>query len=185
MTAPVYDGQGRLVQTPFAPPVARRAPDEGEGLRRVRARPEGARRGSRATRRRDRAHEEDYDGKTASWTAKIWWGKAGEIAEGKVDDASGVVTEAWTGPQVAWKMARGYPGAFGGAKINNPWLWGALCLVFFVGLANFRRPLSVRNLDLLMLLSPTASLWFFNHGDVFTAVPLFYPALVWVVARGI
>ena len=27
-----------------------------------------------------------------------------------------------------------------------------------------------------MLLSPTASLWFFNHGDVFTAVPLFYPA---------
>ena len=70
-------------------------------------------------------------------------------------------------------------------KINNSWLWGALCLVFFVGLANFRRPLSVRNLDLLMLLSPTASLWFFNHGDVFTAVPLFYPALVWVVARGI
>ena len=36
-----------------------------------------------------------------------------------------------------------------------------------------------------MLLSPTASLWFFNHGDVFTAVPLFYPALVWVIARGI
>ena len=82
-------------------------------------------------------------------------------------------------------MARGYPGAFGGVKINNPWLWGTLCLIFFVGLANFRRPLSVRNLDLLMLLSPTASLWFFNHGDVFTAVPLFYPALIWVVARGI
>src|SRR5262249_15306992 len=30
----------------------------------------------------------------------------------------------------------------------------------------------------------TASLWFFNHGDVFTAVPLFYPLLVWVVLRG-
>ena len=45
---------------------------------------------------------------------KIWWGKAGEIAQGKVDDASGVVTEAWTGPQVAWTMARGYKGAFGG-----------------------------------------------------------------------
>ena len=36
-----------------------------------------------------------------------------------------------------------------------------------------------------MLLSPTASLWFFNHGDVFTAVPLFYPVLLWVVIRGI
>jgi hypothetical protein len=45
--------------------------------------------------------------------------------------------------------------------------------------------LSLRNLDLIMLLSPTASLWFFNHGNVFTAVPLFYPALVWVVGRGI
>ena len=32
-----------------------------------------------------------------------------------------------------------------------------------------------------MLLSPTASLWFFNHGDIFTAVPLFYPLLAWVV----
>src|SRR5437764_40881 len=107
------------------------------------------------------------------------------IAEGTVDDASGVVTEAWTGPQVAWKMARGYKGAFGGAKINSPWVWGAFCLVFLLGLADFRRLLSLRNLDLLMLLSPTASLWFFNHGNVFTAVPLFYPALVWVVVRGI
>ncbi len=77
--------------------------------------------------------------------------------------------EAWTGPQVAWKMARGYKGAFGGAKINNPWVWGAFCLVFLLGLADLRRPFSLRNLDLLMLLSPTASLWFFNHGDVFTA----------------
>src|SRR5439155_23706795 len=32
---------------------------------------------------------------------------AGEIAQGKVDDRSTRVTEAWTGPQVAWKMARG------------------------------------------------------------------------------
>ena len=82
-------------------------------------------------------------------------------------------------------MARGYPGSFGGVKINNSWLWGALCLVFLVGLGNFRRPFSLRNLDLLMLLSPTASLWFFNHGDVFTAVPLFYPGLIWVIARGV
>ena len=30
-----------------------------------------------------------------------------------VDDATGQVTQAWTGFQVAWTMARGYPGAFG------------------------------------------------------------------------
>ena len=141
--------------------------------------------GSRATPTKGLVDEETYDPKVSSWTVKIWWGKAGEIAEGRVDDASGVVTEAWTGPQVAWKMGRGYKGAFGGDKINDPWIWGAFCLVFLIGLADFRRPLSLRNLDLLMLLSPTASLWYFNHGNIFTAVPFFYPALAWVVVRGV
>jgi hypothetical protein len=82
-------------------------------------------------------------------------------------------------------MARGYPGGFGGAKFNSPWVWGAFCLIFLIGLGELRRPLSLRNLDLLMLLSPTASLWFFNHGDIFTMAPLFYPCLLWVVGRGI
>jgi len=131
-----------------------------------------------------RTDEEDFSTSTQTWTVKIWWGKAGEIVQATVDDASGAVTSAWTGPQVAWGMARGIKGAFGGAKINSPWIWGAFCAVFLIGLADFRRLLSLRNLDLVMLLSPTASLWFFNHGDVFTAVPLFYPALLWVVIRG-
>jgi len=184
VTAPVFDGKGRLVQTPFAPPanaahltkarvlaLFERNPKVADWLKRYPV--------------KGRVDDETYDTKTSSWAVKIWWGKAGEIAEGTVDDASGVVTEAWTGPQVAWKMARGGRGAFGGVKINSPWVWGIFCVVFLLGLADFRRPLSVRNLDLVMLLSPTASLWFFNHGDVFTAVPLFYPALVWVVLRGV
>jgi hypothetical protein len=128
--------------------------------------------------------QETFDATTRSWTVKIWWGAAGEIAEGKVDDASGALTEAWTGPQVAWGMARGTNGAFGGTTINDPWVWGGFCLVFLLGLGDLRRPISLRNLDLVMLLSPTASLFFFNRGDIFTAVPLFYPALVWVVVRG-
>ena len=135
--------------------------------------------------RKSLVDDETYDPATASWTVKIWSGKAGEIAQGRVDDASGYVLEAWTGPQVAWGMARGSPGAFGGKTINNPWLWSVFCLIFFLGLADLRRPISLRNLDLLVLLSPTASLWFFNHGDVFTAAPLIYPVLVWVVVRGI
>ena len=130
-----------------------------------------------------RSHEASYDAKTGDWTVKIWWGNAGEIAQGTVVDATGVVSEAWTGPQVAWGMARGSPGAFGGTAINNPWIWGAFCLIFLVGLGDWRRPFSLRNLDLLFLLSPTASLWFFNHGNVFAAVPLFYPLLVWVILR--
>jgi hypothetical protein len=122
------------------------------------------------------------------WTVHVWWSKnkqvdAGEIAQGKVDDRSALVTEAWTGPQVAWKMARGYAGAFGGKKINSTPVWLAFCAAFLLGLLDFRRLFSLRNLDLLALLSFTASLWYFNHGDVFTSVPLAYPPLVYLLAR--
>ncbi|HEY8703130.1 MAG TPA: hypothetical protein VIL98_00140 [Gaiellaceae bacterium] len=183
-TGPVFDGKGRLVQTPFAPAPASAHLTKQRVLTAFEANPTVAAWLHRYPSK-GRVDEETYDSKLLSWTVKIWWGKAGEIAEGRVDDASGVVLEAWTGPLVAWKMGRGYKGAFGGSKINNPWIWGAFCLVFLLGLADVRRPLSVRNLDLLMLLSPTASLWYFNHGDVFTAVPLFYPVLAWVVVRGV
>jgi hypothetical protein len=185
VTAPVYDGKGHLVQTPFAPAPNAAHLTKGHVLELVKKDPKVAAWLTRYPDKNGLQDEETYDPKTASWTVKMWLGKAGEIVEAKVDDASGVVTESWTGPQVAWKMARGYKGAFGGAKINNPWLWGAFCLVFLIGLADLRRPLSLRNLDLVMLLSPTASLWYFNHGNVFTAVPLFYPALIWVVLRGV
>ena len=113
----------------------------------------------------------------------VWSGEAGQIADGKVDDATGLVTEAWTGPQVAWKMARGGAGAFGGREINRPAVWLGLCAVFLLGLADWRRPLSLRNLDLLALLSFSISLWFFNRGEIFWSVPLAYPPLVWLLAR--
>jgi hypothetical protein len=181
-TGPVFDGKGRLVQTPLVPPPTARRLTKAQALRRLEADPKVAAWLARYPRS-GRSDEETYDARTDAWTVKIWWGAAGEIAEGRVDDADGAVLEAWTGPQVAWKMGRGYSGAFGGTTINDPWVWGAFCAVFLLGLANWRRPLSLRNLDLLFLLSPTASLWFFNHGDVFTAVPLFYPLLAWVVLR--
>jgi len=117
------------------------------------------------------------------WTVNVWSGRAGEIATGSVDDSTGVVTEAWTGPQVAWRMARGYPGAFGGTKINNPYLWLVFCAVFLLGLADWRRLLTVRNADLLALVSFSVSLWFFNHGNIFWAMPLVYPPFLWLIAR--
>jgi hypothetical protein len=189
-TAPVFDGKGHLIQTPFVPRQPKASLTDKQALRAFEGNPKVASWLSRYPHA-GRTDDETYDAKAGEWTVKIWWTKphqpkvsAGEIAEGKVVDATGEVTEAWTGPQVAWGMARGSSGAFGGTAINNPWIWGAFCLVFLVGLGDFRRPFSLRNLDLLFLLSPTASLWFFNHGDVFTAVPLFYPLLVWVVLRG-
>src|SRR5512133_938727 len=120
---------------------------------------------------------------TSLWTVKVWSGPAGEVATGKVDDRSGGVAEAWTGPQVAWKMARGSPGAFGGKEINSVPVWLGFCALFFFGLADLRRPFSLRNLDLLVLLSFTVSLWFFNRGDIFTSVPLAYPPLLYLLGR--
>jgi hypothetical protein len=182
-TAPVFDSKGRLIQTPFVPPPSLHL-TKARALRIFERDPKVA---AWLTRypRSGRSDDETYSAATTEWTVKLWWGAAGEIAQGTVVDATGTVTEAWTGPQVAWGMARGSPGAFGGTAINNPWIWGAFCAVFLLGLADLKRPFSLRNLDLLFLLSPTASLWYFNHGDVFTAVPLFYPCLVWVVLRGI
>jgi hypothetical protein len=131
--------------------------------------------------RKGRTTETTY--KNGTWTVSIWWGKAGEIATGRVDDHSGAVAEAWTGPQVAWKMARGSPGAFGGKEINSAAVWLGFCALFLLGLADWRRPLSMRNLDLLALLSFSVSLWYFDRGDVLTSVPLVYPPLAYLLCR--
>ena len=181
---PVFDPKGHLVDTPFVPASNARL-SKHQALLLVERDSKVKSWLARYPVKQGFQDEEDFDAKTSTWTVKMWLTKPGEIVEATVDDASGVVTAAWTGPQVAWKMARGYKGAFGGVKINSPWVWGAFCLVFLLGLVDWRRPFSIRTLDLLMLLSPTISLWYFNHGNVFTSVPLFYPALVWVVLRGV
>jgi len=124
-----------------------------------------------------------FDPVRKTWTIKAWSGEAGQIALVRVEDLTGRVTEAWTGPQVAWKMARGRPGAFGGRTLNSWYVWLALCAGFLIGLADLRRPLSLRNLDLLALLSFSVSLGFFNRGDIFTSVPLAYPPLLYLLCR--
>jgi hypothetical protein len=133
--------------------------------------------------RTGRQVEASFDKERHVWTMRVWWGPAGEIATGKVDDTSGAVTEAWTGPQVAWKMARGYPGAFGGKEINGTPVWLGFCVLFLLGLGDLRRPLSLRNLDLLALLSFSVSLWYFNKGHIFTSAPLVYPPLLYLLGR--
>src|SRR5262245_6690473 len=132
---------------------------------------------------RDRVTDATFDKDRRDWKVGVWWSDAGEIAMGRVDDDTGEVTEAWTGPQVAWKMARGTKGAFGGRQINSLPIWLGFCVIFLLGLADLRRPLTMRNLDLVVLLSLSVSLWFFNRGDIFTAVPLAYPPMAYLLAR--
>ena len=181
-TRPVYDSKGRLVQAPFAPAVAPARLTEQRATALFLADEKVADWLDRYPRD-GRVTDATFDRERRDWEVGVWWSDAGQIATGRVDDSSGEVTEAWTGPQVAWKMARGGEGAFGGRQINSLPVWLGFCVIFLLGLADLRRPLSVRNLDLLVLLSFSVSLWFFNRGDIFTSVPLAYPPMLYLLGR--
>ncbi len=105
-----------------------------------------------------------------------------EIGQVIIDDLSGRVLEQWTGFQVAWTMARGIPGAFG-RHVNALYVWLPLCILFILPFFDFRRPLSLLHLDLLVLLLFSVSLAFFNHGRIYGSVPLAYPPLLYLLAR--
>jgi hypothetical protein len=105
-----------------------------------------------------------------------------EIGQVIIDDLTGRVLEQWTGFQVAWTMARGYPGAFG-RHVNALYIWLPMCVLFMLAFFDFRRPLRLLHLDLLVLLFFSASLAFFNHGRIYQSVPLAYPPLLYLLAR--
>ena len=173
--------QGPLAGTPLAPPTGGAVLTRAQALSRFLAYP-------KVKQWLDRyppapTTDATYDEATRRWRVHVWSGSAGEIATGRVEDPSGRVLEAWTGPQVAWKMARGSPGSFGGKIVNTWWVWCSLSAIFLVGLIDRRRLLSLHTLDLLALLSFGVSLWFFNRGEVFRSVPLAAPPLLYLAAR--
>ena len=79
-------------------------------------------------------------------------------------------------------MARGYPGAFG-RKLNAPYVWIPLCLLFLAPFVDVRRPLRLLHLDLLVLLAFGVSHVFFNRGEIGVSTPLVYPVLLYLLAR--
>jgi hypothetical protein len=99
-----------------------------------------------------------------------------------VDPATGEVRESWTGYQVAWKMARGYSGAFG-HKLNAPYVFLPLCAIFLIGLVDWRRLRRVAHLDLLVLLGFGVSHYFFNRAEIGVSAPLVYPVLLYLLGR--
>lgn len=105
-----------------------------------------------------------------------------EIAQVLIDDATGAVTEAYTGYKVAWTMARGYDGAFG-RKVNEPWVWIGLSALFVLPFLDPRRPLRLLHLDLLVLVGFGVSLAFFNAAQIDTSVPIVAPLLAWLLLR--
>jgi hypothetical protein len=135
-------------------------------------------------KRHPKATAYEYTKGPGRW--QVSWFAAGskqtELAQVYVDDYSGKVTEAWTGFQVAWTMARGYPGAFG-RRVNSWYVWIPLCVLFVVPFLPWRRRPSLLHLDLLVLLGFSISLAFFNHAQIGISVPLAYPFMLYLLVR--
>lgn len=152
-------------------------------------------------RRHPTAVPYEYTNGPGQW--QVSWFSTGrdqkELAVAYVDDATGQVTQAWTGFQVAWTMARGYPGAFG-RRVNAWYIWIPLCVLFLAPFVPWRRLWRRRgvrrasadppgagwtllHLDLLMLLGFSISLAFFNHALIGISVPITYPFLLYLLVR--
>ena len=121
---------------------------------------------------------------TGLWEVGFFTGD-NEIVQVVVDPNTGKVAESWTGYQVAWRMARGYPGAFG-RMINAPYIWLPLCAIFVLGLLDWRRPFRLAHLDLLVVVAGFGlSHYFFNRGNIGVSVPLAYPPLLYLLGRAL
>jgi hypothetical protein len=99
-----------------------------------------------------------------------------------VHDRARRVIESWTGHQVRWRMARGYEGAFG-RKLNAPYVWIPLCLLFLLPFVDPRRPFRLLHLDLVALLAFSVSHLWFNWAQIGVSVPLVYPVLAYLLVR--
>ncbi len=122
-----------------------------------------------------------FDERKKRWKVAVLTGRAGQIAQGEITRAGEVVT-AWVGPQVAWPLARGEGEGVGGA-INRPIIWLPFCALFFFGLADLLRPVSMRNLDLLAALSLSVGVAFLNEGRVFASVLASVASLLYLLGR--
>jgi hypothetical protein len=121
---------------------------------------------------------------TGLWEVGFFTGDK-EVVQVVVDPNSDKVVESWTGYQIAWHMARGYPGAFG-RMINAPYIWLPLCAIFVLGLLDWRRPFRFAHLDLLVVVAGFGlSHYFFNRGNIGVSVPLAYPPLLYLLGRAL
>jgi hypothetical protein len=121
---------------------------------------------------------------TGLWEVGFFAGD-NEVVQVVIDPVTGNILESWTGYQVAWRMARGYPGAFG-HMVNAPYIWLPLCAIFVLGLLDWRRPFRFAHLDLLVIVAGFGlSHYFFNKGNIGLSVPLAYPALLYLLARAL
>ena len=105
-----------------------------------------------------------------------------EVAQAIVGGRTGQVLGAWHDTQLTDPLARGYSGAIA-QKVNAPYVWLPLCLLFLVPFVDPRRLFRLLHLDLLVLLGLGVSLFFYNRAEITASVALTYPVLIYVFAR--
>ncbi len=127
----------------------------------------------------------DAEFKKGEWIVHYWVGEGksqSEVAQVGVNDENLSVNYVFTGDQVNWQMARGDFGAYG-KEANYWWVWGPMALVFALAFARTDKLYSMRNLDVLMMLSFLISHGFFRAGVSYEAVLLWYPPLIYLLIR--
>jgi hypothetical protein len=116
------------------------------------------------------------------WQVSYYAPDGAQVAQVILDGRTGVVDEAWRDQQVETRLARGYEGAIA-QKVNAPYVWLPLCVLFLAPFFDPRRPLRLVHLDLLVVIGLSLSLFFFNRADIHASVALTYPVLGYFVVR--
>ena len=116
------------------------------------------------------------------WHWDIIWNDHGkQIVEVEIGPFGGIL-QVTKGLDIGWPLLEGLPGVLG-RKLNAPYIYIPLCLMFLLPFLDFRRPFRLLHLDLLMLLGFTLSQYFFTRGRASVSVPLIYPFLFYAAIR--
>ena len=113
----------------------------------------------------------------------VWRHGTNEVLEVELGPGGGVLLVTKP-PDIGWPLLLGFPGVLGG-KLNAPYVWLPLCLLFLLPFFDPRRPFRLLHLDLLMLLLFGISQYFFTAGEPAISVPLVYPFLLYAAGRAL
>ena len=169
--------RARCSEAPGCPTFPRHTQRARRSRSRARARRSAT--GCRATARRRRSSTRTR--RRSRFTVHFDAGSYGEVAQAVVDDTTGqgrlgldrAAGGLDDGPRLPLRVRAPHQRPVDLARRCAPSSWS--------GCVDFRRLLSWRTLDLLMLLAPSISLAYFNQGLVFWSVPLVYPPLVYLL----
>ena len=107
-----------------------------------------------------------------------------DYVEVELDPYRGEILQITKQPDIGWQLLLGAPGVLGG-KLNAPYIWLPLCLLFILPFLDPKRPFRLLHFDLLVLLGFGVSHYYFNHANISASTPLAYPVLAYLLVRAL